>query len=1179
MRKPLMIAGLALCLASANNARAQQYSPLTVAPKVNLTFAVDVSHEMALRPDGSDFVGRTMFGHRLAELKQTLIAGGPNDPAAALFPFRNEFLWSGFAYSGSQFAKIKNGSVGPFAGSNTIRVPPSTQNPTTISNSYNQVVTMVDGLVPDYCVPTKQNPACTEDRLPGMPSGSLPCITPSAGPGCPGDMAVIDAVINGGLSGFTLPTGLAAMDMNTEIVCDDSTYPPSVTLQPAVAGLSPFTCEDATPGVAPWSIRPICELAHELHYFAWPRFPNGNVNVPDVRDRICEPLRIAFANVQAKIDACLLASPTVPVDLTPGPGTSAGPGGYRCEHAPIAANLCDGSSPFGGSATGGTPTCVCDQSDPQCVGAIVNDDCGEPMSLLARNQVAMCFSHNPDPSPTTSPIFNGLRSQPDNALNASGCRGNMIMYVTDGLGGDTPGVAAHALRNLSVYRTDDPPGPMIALPQNFVVRTGGRPQAAVMQDVIYDDALNGFPNAPVDGTDVDAVRSTMSQALNRNLRGTYSAANLAFDRNETRVAIMSYEVPGGPDLDNDAFSSYLGRPSRISWHSVSPAGVISPTPLWETDYATKAGFSASGGPVTTLYLNGFGSFPAGDQRIGPGGTWASGTPKEQARNTGGSDRLDRNGDGAINGADVTPEPIRWGYFDGAENAQPMIVEAPRDVPAGSGTAFAQYQRIPAIANRPRTILGYSNGWIVGFHGGEAASGGYTVGLQRVEQAYRDDPNSAAGVRYDATGVAGRELFRIRPSFIYDVYAAGVPPSPATRLINFNEASHQNLMNGHMLVREVLMQGNPERYATVLFFTQGSAGRGIAAVDITDPEAGNLSIAAAPNANTVFNSAVNGPAQLWERPLQNTTDRATAKPAIYLFPQAKTHPIDPNRVTVWTTVGGAGGTNNLYAYRVRDGSLLSQAALPGAAQQSYRVAPVCVDTDGRGASYCYALRSDGFIARVAVNRVNGTFGAVFPINSPAMAPGRTFWTEPVVTFGQDNSIVLFLASGNIETLGDRTSNNNALFKIVDRITSRSGGGIDTGTVCAPDGGGNTASRINFDNAQEMVVSPPVLAKGVLAYTTYLPGTDGCTLGQAKVYTMNYETCSDARTTGGGLRPAGRSIGDGIPTSPSILRRAETVVTHTSRAPTGDVAAGNGARGKGGALIPVQRSFYAPLRIVK
>jgi hypothetical protein len=1144
---------------------------------VNLTVAVDISHEMALRPDGSDFVGRTMFGHRLAELKQTLIAGGVNDPSSAIFPFRTEFLWSGFAYSGSQFAKIKDGSIGPFPSVSMLVTPPSVQTTASINASYNNVVAQVASLVPDYCVPTKQNPACTEDRLPGMAAGSLPCITPSAGPGCPGDMAVIDAVINGGLSGFTLPTGLAALDMNSEIICDDTTYPPSVTLQPAVAGLSPFSCEDTTPGVAPWAIRPICELAHELHYFAWPRFPGGSASVPDVRDRICEPLRIAFANVQAKIDACVLASPTTP-DLTPGPGTSAGPGGYRCEHAPIASNICASSSPFGGSATGGSPTCVCDQSNPQCVGALVNDECGEPMSLLARNQVAMCFSHNPDSSAAVSPIYNGLRAQADNALNATGCRANMIMYLTDGLGGDTPGVAAHSLRNLSVYRTDDPPGPMIALPQNYVMQSGGRSQAAVMQDRIYDDVVNGFPVAAVDGSNVNAVRATMSRALNRNLRGVYSAANMAFDRNESRVALLTYEVPGGPDLDNDAFSNYLGRPSRLSWHAVSAAGVINPTPLWETDYMTKAGIAAGPSSVQLL-LNGFGAFPANDTRIGPGGTWASGMPKDQARNTGGSDRLDRNGDGMITAADVTTQPIRWGFLDGAESGQPVIVEAPRDVPAGVGANFARYQRINAIAQRPRTILAYSNGWIVGYHGGEPGGGGYNIGLQRVEQSYRDDPNPAAGVRYDSAGVAGREMFRIRPSFIYDVYAPGVPPSPATRLINYNETSHQKLMNGQMLVREVLMQGNPERYATVLFFNQGSVGRGIAAVNITDPQQGNLVLSASADSVFTFDSSADGPRQLWEKPLENTNDRASARPAIYTFPRPKLDPTDPSRVTAWVTVGGAGGSNNMYAYRVRDGFLLSQAMLPSAAGQSYRVAPVCVDTDGRGATYCYALRSDGFVARVSVDRTSGVFTTLLPINSPAMGGGRTYWTEPVLTFGQDNSIVLFLASGNIDTLATRTSNNNALYKIVDRSTSRTGGGIDTGTVCAPDGSGNTASRIAFDNPLEMVVAPPVLAKGVLAYTTYLPGTDACTTGQAKVYTMNYETCFDARATGGTSRPQGRSIGDGIPTSPAILRRGETVVTHTSKTPTGDVTADNAVRGKGGALIPVQRSFYAPLRIVK
>jgi hypothetical protein len=65
----------------------------------------------------------------------------------------------------------------------------------------------------------------------------------------------------------------------------------------------------------------------------------------------------------------------------------------------------------------------------------------------------------------------------------------------------------------------------------------------------------------------------------------------------------------------------------------------------------------------------------------------------------------------------------------------------------------------------------------------------------------------------------------------------------------------------------------------------------------------------------------------------------------------------------------------------------------------------------------------------------------------------------------------------------------------------------------------------------------------------------------------------------LRPGGQGIGNGIPTSPTVLRRVSSVLTHTSDRPTGDLSNTNAVNSKGGALQPLQRTFYAPMRIVK
>jgi hypothetical protein len=389
------------------------------------------------------------------------------------------------------------------------------------------------------------------------------------------------------------------------------------------------------------------------------------------------------------------------------------------------------------------------------------------------------------------------------------------------------------------------------------------------------------------------------------------------------------------------------------------------------------------------------------------------------------------------------------------------------------------------------------------------------------------------------------------------------------------------MNGHMIAREVLMGNNPERFTTVLLFTQGSAGRGIAAVDISDPEPGNRSIVGDPNAAFAYFPTSNGPRPMWEILLPDPTDRATAKPVIYSFPQPKLPAgvIDQNRATMLVTTGGAGGSSNLYAYRVRDGVLYSQVALPFAGGQSYRTAPACVDTDGRGAAYCYVVRSDGLLVRVPIDRVTGAFGTAVPLSSAMVGGGRQFWTEPVLSFSADNSVVIFAASGDINTLGSRTSNNNAMYKLVDTTFSRAAGGININQACSPNGAGSRVGVIPFDSPQEMVVAPPVLVKGVLGYTTYLPGTDGCTPGQAKLYTMNYETCFDATRSSTNLRPAGRNVGTGVPSSPSIMRRTETVVTHTSKESSASEATASAVNSKAGALLPLQKSYYAPVRKVQ
>lgn len=1149
MRKRSVTLAVLGTFVAASEGRAQQFSPLVIPPKPNVIVAVDTSHEMALRTNGSRY---DLTNNRLFDLKNAFIGTPPLYQNGSSYVFRNEFVWGGFAYSGSQFAKIKDGSgTGPFNTVNTIRVP----NPGNAAG-YQSTVGMISTLTPDYCTQTKRNPACTENTLPG--GVALACLTPTLR--CLGDQVVLASMLRGGVPGFRVPSAVLGMTLSSSVACTNPSVPP---------GLPTPTCATGGPGVY---IKPLCELLHELSYFSYPRFTPPNIAAVDVRDQLCDPLYIAFSNVQAKLNACLApASPTTP-DLSPATAPSMSTSGYQCDPNQISRNVCSGLSVL-------QPTCVCDQGNPACAGLGARDACGVPYSFRARQQVAMCFSHNPNPG--QSPIRSALAAEPDNIVNGA-CRPNVITYLTDGIAGNTTGVLLESPANFATYRQRATGIPGAS--ENWVIQIGNRPEADTMEDAIQD----ALPGAPLGVTALSAVnqgqvKSTFSQALNRNLKGTYTAANIAFDRFETRAAFYSYEVPGAPDLNNDRRAAYLGRPSRISWHRIPDptTGVIDPVPLFETDWSTKAGQNALGGAITEIDSTVFPGGPGGtDPDLGPTGTWIDGLTQKVVTIPSGT--LDRNGDGIITGAEQ-PVSVTWGYLLGGENAAPVIVESPRDVPAGSDAReFALFERIgtgtsgsrTSIADRPRVILALANGYVVGFHGGRYTGRASLPGRTTIEKSYDD-----------SVPEAGQELFRIRPSFIYAANNA------STSRVADNSTLQQPLMNGHMIVREVLMQAVPPRFSTLLVFTQGSAGRGFAAVDISDPVPGGPSLGSLTNGVYAYNAGGNGPQLLWEQLLPNCADpacvgpgqndKATSKPVIYVFPQPNVASPDRGKVSVLAMVGGAGGTPNLYAYRLRDGQLLTQAALPGLPPGfSYRVAPSCVDGDSGLTQFCYVLGGNGTLVRVTVDKGTGAFAAVDDITPPGIVDNvRQFWTEPVVTFDRSNAVNIFFGSGDIQAL-DRPAGGNFMFKVIDRVTSNAGGGVDFATnVCRP-GSGGTSGRIAFATGGEMVVSPPVLSKGALAYTTYAPGANGCTLGAARLYVMSFESCADGRALlAPPTRPQDVPIGTGVPTSPSVLRRSAQIMTHTSAAPTAEQAQLTGATTKAGTRQPIQKGYYLPWRIQK
>lgn len=918
----------------------------------------------------------------------------------------------------------------------------------------------------------------SERRLPG--GDEVSCVTPT--PQCSGDGAIVNRVINGQLA-------------------------PGLQL-PAVSATS-TTCNVPTPVAAQMDVR--SELRRMIVGFDWPRYTPGALTAAEIERDFCEALEQAGNQLSATLAQCV-QRPTALFDM----------GQFVCNSNRLVNDLCAPSSPFNG-------TCVCDATLPGCGGGARVSACGNPFDFKVRQQVALCAAYDEDPGTGIfGPFFRGQR---DNIINAGGCRENALLLFTDGYRGSSNGVALEAPGVRQTYRSTDGSSNAYV----FRVANPFRGEADALAR-----AVNPALTEAYDATDRTTMLNSFAMITNRILQGTYSSANLAFDRFSTRVAVHAFAVPGPP------YERYLGRPSRVAWHRLDDDGNIDPTPIFETDWSSKAA------PGPTLRRPD--GTVAGDDLFGPGGTWRNGEARSVSF---GRNDLDRDGDGTN---DTTVESVVWGGQLGGGRSQPVVVEGPREVPSGADAAtYATFVESPAARGRPRVVYNLSNGFLHAIHAGEYRSGiadpaAARVGRLGIQRSFYYD---------DTVRDAGRELFRYRPSF------ADVPN------LALNDVVQQDAIGtGQVVVREVhmtrtpaqrvprrgsLQQGNPNDFATVLVFTQGQGGRGVAALDVTNPVPGR--------------AGGRDPRVLWEYQLPRAQDRATNAPSVYQFPGN-----GPNPVVVLT--GGAGGSNYIYAISIRAGAggrpeFVNEQALPGGVD--YRVAPVCLDTSGAGVvTHCYVLGGNGTLVRVPLTlsgNAVGQFGTPEDITPPGViGGGRQFWTRPAVYFGTDNSVNLVFGSGDIERIAEGDGAQNRVFKVVDRSPVRAGGAA-RGTIvgaCQPSGG-QTNGEFVLDPG-EMMISPPVVGKGVVAWTTYTPGNTGCVAGNGRLYAIDFETCADA--IGAGARPAPRDIGEGLPTSPSLVRSQESIITHSSAAPTAAGAQAVAVRTRGGRRAPIKRVYWRP-----
>lgn len=645
----------------------------------------------------------------------------------------------------------------------------------------------------------------------------------------------------------------------------------------------------------------------------------------------------------------------------------------------------------------------------------------------------------------------------------------------------------------------------------FRVANNFTDQANAMMRAVTNDAVPAAYSAVDEAT----MQESFSRLLNRIYDGVYTGASMTLDSQGTGAVFHSFMVPGyrqgGPISDD-----YLGWPARLSWHAVAPDGTIVADPTWETDWAAKVGRTPACGP-TVLGVTDV-------DKLGPDGTFRNGVPRNISLGS-----IDRDGDG---NADAHPQ-VRVGRMYSVATTSPVIVEAPREGSAGKyGTDFLDFQNDPQIRQRPRAVYTFGNGYLHGFFAGSYQTGGSYAG-RNLAFSYDDDDQDN-----------GAEILRYGPSWVRN--QAGTDYR-----YNANDLIQQPLTTGQLVAKEVRIDTSGYnsgtsgyQFRTVLVGAQGKTGRGYFSMDVTNPCAPRL---------------------IREWLLPNGRDRASAEPMIYMFPTNGTE----ERAVVVTT-GGLDGSATLYAHDLVSGNLRAQANLDLPGGGSYLAAPVCADARGEGhITHCWAVREDGRVVRVEV-RPNA-FGPAVDITPAGIVGGnRRFTTSPAVYFGPSGAINLVFGSGDFERLNEGGP-QNYVYKITDRAVRKNAitGAADLETACA----GGVSGRITLGQ-DERVISKPIIAKGIVAWTTYRPGTNACIAGQASLYAMNYDTCKDAVDGTGPPEPI--PVSPGLPTSPTLHRDSQTLLVGTSAGPTAGQTTSADVLSRGGNRAWVKRVFWRLLQ---
>jgi hypothetical protein len=168
--------------------------------------------------------------------------------------------------------------------------------------------------------------------------------------------------------------------------------------------------------------------------------------------------------------------------------------------------------------------------------------------------------------------------------------------------------------------------------------------------------------------------------------------------------------------------------------------------------------------------------------------------------------------------------------------------------------------------------------------------------------------------------------------------------------------------------------------------------------------------------------------------------------------------------------------------------------------------------------------------------------------------------------------LVFGSGDFRNLTS-PAGQNFVYRVKDSGSRRNGApsaGSTMTDICTQNG--PDRSGIFALGVGERLLTSPVIEGGVVAWTTYLAQTTGCMAGMTRLYAMDFETCRDA--VGNNARPAGQTVGLGLPSEPVLLRRTESFLVQTSAAPTGAQTQQVGVRTRGNGRPWTRMLYWRP-----